>query len=125
MFSGVTVCLLIVGLVNVIPVAGVLSVQKLEKAYEITLSTNDLIILMRHRALLFGIIGGFILFSAFAPLYQAAAMVMAGISMVGFVLVAYSVGGFNASIHKVLIADYAGIVFLVIAVFFKYGLGSS
>jgi len=122
MSKGITLCLIIVGLINFVPVAGVLSAQKLEGAYNVALSSSDLIILMRHRALLFGVLGGFILFSAFVPSYQSAAMIMAGISMVGFAVLVNSVDGFNASINKVLIVDYAGILFLAIAVFLKYGL---
>jgi len=84
-----------------------------------------LIILMRHRALLFGVLGGFILYSAFVPSYQGAAMIMAGISMVGFAVLVHSVGGFNASLNKVLIADYIGIIFLAIAAILKHALGRS
>jgi len=125
MSKGITLCLIIVGLINFAPVVGVLSAQKLQGAYDVALSSNDLIILMRHRALLFGILGGFILFSAFVPSYQTAAMLMAAISMVGFAVLVHSAGGFNASINKVLIVDYVGIVFLAIAAFLKYYLGRS
>ena len=97
-----------------------ISAQKLEAAYSISLVSNDLIILMRHRALLFGVIGGFILYSAFVPVYQGPAMLMAAISMIGFVALMYGVGGYNDSLHKVLIIDYIGIVFLAVAVAIKY-----
>jgi len=122
MSKEISLCLIIVGLINFVPVVGVLSANQLQGAYNVTLSSNDVIILLRHRALLFGILGGFILFSAFVPFYQSAAMIMAGISMVGFALVAHSVGGFNTSINKVLMVDYVGIAVLAIAVFLKYGL---
>ena len=125
MSKAITLCLIIVGLINFLPVLGVLSAQTLENAYGIALSSNDMIILMRHRALLFGVLGGFILVSAFSPFYQGAAMVMAGISMAGFAVLALSIGEFNPSVHKVLMADYVGIAFLVIAAFLKYGLARS
>lgn len=121
----ITFLLVIVGLINFIPVAGVLSVQKLEGAYNIALSSNELMILMRHRALLFGVLGGFILYSAFVPSYQTTAMIMAGISMVGFAVLAHSATGFNTSINKVLIVDYVGIFFLAIAALLKYNVGRS
>ena len=116
-------CLVIVGLINFLPVIAVVSAQRLESAYDVALSSNDLIILMRHRALLFGLLGGFILFSVYSPSYQSAAMLMAGISMVGFAVLAHSVGGFNAAMNKVLVADYVGIVFLIIAVVLKLSAG--
>ena len=116
----ITICLLIVGLINFIPVIGVLSSLKLENSYSISLASNDLIILMRHRALLFGVLGGFILYSAFNQAFQGAAMIMAAVSMIGFALLVMSVGDYNQSIYKVLIADLVGILFLLIAFVLKY-----
>ena len=116
----VMACLIIVGLINFIPVIGVLSSQRLEGAYSITLLSNDLIILMRHRALLFGVLGGFVLYSAFVKSYQGAAMLMAGISMIGFALLVFFVGEYNESIFNVLIADLVGVTILLIAVILKY-----
>jgi len=115
-----TFCLVVVGLINFAPVLGVISAQKLESAYAITLASNDLAILMRHRALLFGILGAFILYSAFVPHYQAAAMIMGGASMVGFALLVVAVGGYNAAVAKVLFMDIVGILFLLAAVVLKY-----
>lgn len=116
----ITLCLIVVGLINFVPVIGLLSVQKLESAYSIELASNDLIILMRHRALLFGVLGGFILYSAFVTSYQGVAMVMAVVSMIGYAVLVYWVGGYNDSIFKVLIVDIVGIVFLAIAALLKY-----
>ena len=79
----ITVCLVIVGLVNVVPVLGIFSASKMEKAYDVRIESNDMAILMRHRALLFGLLGGFILYAAFFPIYHIPAMVMAGVSMIG------------------------------------------
>ncbi len=125
MSKGITLCLIVVGLINFLPLVGVYSAQRLESSYGIALVSNDLVILMRHRALLFGVLGGFILYSAFVPQHQAAAMVMAGVSMVGFAILVHSVGGFNESVNRVLIADYVGLFFLASAGFLKYGLGRS
>lgn len=116
----VTVCLVIVGLINLVPVVGVLSAAKLESAYAVSLAGNDLIILMRHRALLFGILGGFILYAAFVPSFQVAAMIMAAVSMVGFALLVLLVGDYNAALHKVLLADIVGILFLGAAATMKF-----
>lgn len=117
-------CLIVVGLINFVPVMGLLSAQKLESAYSIELASNDLVILMRHRALLFGVLGGFILYAAFVSSYQGAAMIMAAVSMVGYAALVYLVGGYNGSIFKVLVIDVVGIVFLAIAVILKYAVKS-
>ena len=74
---------------------------------------------MRHRALLFGVLGGFILYSAFYPIYQNAAMLMAAISMLGYVVLVYSVGGYNQSLYKVLLVDFVGLAVLTVAVILK------
>ena len=114
-----TFCLVVVGLINIAPVLGIISAAKLEQAYSVNLASNDLEILMRHRALLFGVLGGFIIYSAFFPAFQVAAMVMAGVSMIGFAALVVLVGGYNAAILKVLIADLVGIGFLVAAALLK------
>jgi len=121
----ITLCLAVVGLINFVPIAGLLSAQKLESSYSIELASNNLIILMRHRALLFGVLGGFIFYSAFVPSYQGAAMIMAAVSMVGYVALVYLVGGYNDSMFKVLVVDVVGVVLLAIAVILKYVVKSS
>lgn len=120
MGKAITFCLVVVGLINFAPVLGVISAQRLESAYSIAFSGNDLAILMRHRALLFGILGAFILYSAFVPSYQSAAMIMGGVSMVGFATLVLSVGGYNEAVGKVLFIDIVGIFFLIAAGVFKY-----
>ena len=125
MGKAITFCLVVVGLINFVPIIGVISAQKLESAYSVTLAGNDLAILLRHRALLFGILGAFILYSAFSPFYQLAAMIMAGVSMVGFALLVLGTGGYNEAIGKVLFIDILGIVFLLAAAVLKYGVKAS
>jgi hypothetical protein len=71
----------IVGVINFLPVIGIISASKLSQAYSIELASNDLIILMRHRALLFGIVGGFIFYSIFK---------VAVVDMVGIVSLAFA-----------------------------------
>lgn len=116
----IAACLVIVGLINFVPVLALISIQKLEEVYSISLLSNDLIILMKHRALLFGILGGYILFSAFNRIHQGPAILMAAISMIGFVVIMHFVGDYNESLDKVLIFDYIGLVFLALVVVLKY-----
>ena len=124
MNMAVAILLFVVGVINFLPVIGVLSAAKISQAYSIELPSNDLIILMRHRALLFGVVGGFILYSVFVPSYQFAAMLMAAITMTGYLYFVWAVGGYNNSIFKVAMVDVLGIVCLALAVVLKY-VGSS
>ena len=117
--KAISILLFVVGVINFLPVMGVLSASRLAEAYSIQLLGNDLVILMRHRALLFGIVGGFVLYSVFVPAMQPAAMVMAGISMAGFLFFLWQEGGYNAALHKVMIADIVGIACLAGAVILK------
>ena len=116
----ISILLFIVGLINFVPVIGVMSADRLSNAYSIELVGNDIVVLMRHRALLFGIIGGFILYSVFNPSYQIAAMIMAAISMLGFLYFVCAVGDYNGDIAKVAIIDLVGIAILAIAAILKF-----
>ncbi|NNC55758.1 MAG: phosphopantetheine adenylyltransferase [Pseudomonadales bacterium] len=115
----ITLCLIVVGLINFAPVLGVLSVQNIEAAYGLGIADSNIGILMRHRALLFGILGGFVLCAAFIPRYQVAAMSMAGASMIGYAMLVLGAGGYNPMLAKVLVADFVGITFLCIAIILK------
>jgi hypothetical protein len=64
-----TTLILLVGLANLLPVVGVLSAARLQIPYGVALDDPNLVILMRHRAVLFGVVGGLLVASALhAPL---------------------------------------------------------
>ena len=109
-------CLVIVGVINTLPVVGMLGADRINAAYGLTLNSPDLEILLRHRALLFGIIGGFILASIAIPPLRLAALILAGISMVGFLIISWQVGGANAELQRIAQVDIIGIAALVGAV---------
>jgi len=120
-----TMSLVIVGLINFAPIIGILGSKELESTYGLSLLSDDLLILLQHRALLFGLLGGFILYSAYNPLYQTAAIVMAAISMVGFALIFHTLESGSPALTKVLYFDYVGIFFLTIAIIIKYGFNNN
>lgn len=119
MSKAITFCLIIVGLINFLPILGIGSALQIEQAYAVIIESNDVEILLRHRALLFGIIGGFVVISAFKEHYQKPAMVMAAISMAGFIATVLTVGGYNDSINKILMIDVIGLLFLIAAAILK------
>lgn len=112
MNKAITLLLIVVGLINFLPVVGALSADRIAQAYAIDVSGRDLELLLRHRALLFGILGGFIIYAAFVPALQPAAMVMAGISMAGFLLLAWPPGDLNPALRRVLAVDLVGLLLL-------------
>lgn len=79
-------CLVVVGLVNLVLVLGVFLGFKMEKAYDVCIVSKDLEILMCYWVLLFGVLGGFIIYVAFFLIYYVVVMVMVGVSMIGFVV---------------------------------------
>ncbi len=115
----ITVLLILVGLINFLPVAGVLSADRIASAYMVEVAGPDLEILLRHRALLFGALGGFILYAAFTPMLQWPAMILAAVSMIGFLVLVWSVGNSNTSLIVVAMVDLVGIVLLLAAVTLK------
>ncbi|MCC6260355.1 MAG: hypothetical protein IT311_05775 [Anaerolineales bacterium] len=52
-----TIMLVVVGVINFLPVFSALGVKQLNKLYALDLSNEGIILLMRHRAILFGIRG--------------------------------------------------------------------
>lgn len=105
--------LLLAGLINFIPVVGAISAEQLEKLYGIALLDRDLVILMRHRAILFGLLGVFIIYSAFRESLQTLACIAGLVSMIAFIILAYAAGEFGEVLNKAIVADVIGSVALV------------
>ncbi len=99
---------------------GVLSAEILARAYDIPAPEGDLLILMRHRALLFGIVGSIILVSAFRRNLQPTAMAAACVSMVGFIVLTLGSGAYGEKIHNVMLIDVAGTGLLIVAAFLRF-----
>lgn len=69
---------------------------------------------MRHRAVLFGLLGVFLLFAAFNPAVQSGAFIAGFISVTSFLWLAWSIGNYNEQIARVFIADIVALVCLII-----------
>ena len=108
--------LVIVGVIHLLPLAGVLGAERLTALYGVSLSDPNLVILMRHRAVLFGLLGLFLIFAALRRSMQPAAFVAGFVSVLSFLFLAGSVGGYNAQIGRVFVADIVALVCLLIGV---------
>ena len=82
----ITGLFLIAGLINFAPVMGVLGDTFIASAYGIDVTNRELSLLLQHRAVLFGIIGGLLLTAAFRPALRPVAAACGFTSMVGFAL---------------------------------------
>ena len=110
----VSAMLAVVAIIHLMPVIGVLGGARLSALYGIPLDEPNLAILMRHRAVLFGLLGAFLLYAAFRPALQPIAFVAGFISVLSFLYLAWSVGGYNAQIGRVFTADIVALACLVV-----------
>ncbi|MCB1624631.1 MAG: phosphopantetheine adenylyltransferase [Pseudomonadales bacterium] len=110
----VTAMLVVVGVIHLLPLSGVLGSGRLATLYGLSFSEPNLAILMRHRAVLFGLLGIFFIFAAFRPVFQTVAFMAGFVSVVSFLLLAWSVGGYNAEVARVCMADTAALACLVV-----------
>ena len=110
----VSTLLIIVGLINLFPVIGVISVESLARLYGYVPEGVDAVILMRHRAVLFGILGAGIVTSAFKPAFQLPACIAGLVSMLAFIALALAAGEYGDALNKVVVADVIGSLGLII-----------
>lgn len=102
----------LIGVINTLPLIGVVSASRLGALYGVPWTDPTTILLLRHRAVLFGIIGGFILYSAFKPGLQPLAMLAAGVAMGSFLLLGGQSGG---ALATVVLMDRIGLAALALA----------
>ncbi len=112
----ITGLMLVVAVIHLLPISGFFGVERLASLYEIEITDGNLEILMRHRAILFGLLGGFLAYAAFTPVLQPIAFLAAFVSVPSFFFLSFSVAEFNDAIRKVVIADIVASVSLLGAI---------
>ena len=112
----VTAALLVAAVIHLVPLVGVLGAARLEALYGLPVTDPNLAILMRHRAVLFGLLGAFLAIAAFRPALQGAAFVAGFVSVVSFLGLAWSTGGYNDLVGRVVTADIVALVSLMVGV---------
>ena len=110
----VSAMLVVVAVIHLLPLSGVLGGERLAALYGMPFNDPNLAILMRHRAVLFGLLGLFLLFAAFRPQFQAIAFIAGFVSVVSFLWLAWSTGGYNMQIARVFTADIVALACLII-----------
>jgi hypothetical protein len=109
----VTTLFILAGLVNLLPVTGVLGAERLESLYGLPVAGDDLLLLLRHRAAMFGVVGGLIIFAAFRVHLRAAATVAGLVSMAAFMLLALPLSAHGEPLQRVFWADVIASALLV------------
>lgn len=100
--------------IHLLPLSGVLGSERLASLYGLQFNEPNLQILMRHRAVLFGLLGAFMVFAAFKPAYQTVAYIGGFVSVVPFLYLAWSVGGYNEQVGRVFVADVVALGCLIV-----------
>jgi len=104
--------LLIVALIHALPLVGVLGAAKLTQLYGIDVQDPTLEILLRHRAVLFGLLAAFLAYAAFRPELHRLALIAGFISVASFLVLARLASAYNPELSTVVRADWLALVLL-------------
>jgi hypothetical protein len=115
--------LIVAGIIHVLPLPGLMGAAHLERLYGLAFNDPNLLIMMRHRALLFALLGAFKIYAAFRAELVPLAIIGGLISAAAFIGLAWSVGGYNAAVARIVVADFVAVGCLVVAAV-CYGLSS-
>lgn len=106
-----------VGVIHLLPIAGVTGAAALGRLYGLTISDPNLLILLQHRAVLFAIVGLLQFAAVFRVEWRPLALAVGAVSILSFLLVALWVGSYNAAIARVVWADVLALGLLAVAAF--------
>jgi hypothetical protein len=105
--------LVVAAVIHLLPVAGLLGRDALRRLYGRSFEDPDLEIMMRHRAVLFGLLGALLLYAAAEPRVRGLAYGAGLVSAVSFLVLALSVGGYGEAMRRVVVADVVAVVALI------------
>ncbi len=112
----VAIGLVIAGIIHLLPLAGVLGVAQLQALYGVAMDDSSLVLLLRHRAVLFGILGLLLIAATFVRSLQPVAFAAGLVSVVSFLALAWMQAPYNERIARVVVADWTALVALVAAI---------
>lgn len=105
--------LIFVCLIHVLPGLGVFGGERLLALYGVSPDEPNLQILLRHRAVLFAMLGAGLAWSIFMPAWRPVMIGASMISMVTFLLIVWLEGNANAALRRAAYIDIVAIVGLL------------
>lgn len=110
----VALVLLIVAIIHLIPLSGALGEARLFALYGLHFDDTNALILMQHRAVLFGLLGSYMLYAIIVASQRIYALIFGLISVVSFLLIVFFVGEPNETIFRVVWVDGVALLLLVV-----------
>ncbi len=107
--------LMAAGLIKWLPVTGVLGAARLRALYGPDFRDPLVLLLLRHRAVLFGLLGALLMTAAFVSALRVAAIVGGLLSTLSFIGLARSAGPLPARIARIVAADWVASAALLLA----------
>jgi hypothetical protein len=104
--------LLLVATIHALPVVGVLGPGKLSQLYGFPVTEGSLELVLRHRAVLFGLLAGFLAYAAFKPELHRLALVAGLVSVASFLVLAALVSSYSQPLATVVRVDWAALLLL-------------
>lgn len=111
----VPITLALVALLHALPLAGVLGAAKLSTLYGVDARDPALELLLRHRAVLFGLLAAFLAYAAWQPALRGPGLVAGLVSITSFLLLAMPAGLLPPALATVVRLDVAALILLLAA----------
>lgn len=109
------ISLFVAGVINLLPSLLAFLPAKIAKSYGIEIPNANYELLLRHRAILFGIIGGLMIYAALVKKHYELSTIAGLVSMISFIILYFLIGkDINSELKKVMIIDVVATVILCI-----------
>jgi hypothetical protein len=111
----VPLTLALVALLHALPLAGVLGAATLSVMYGVDARDPALELLLRHRAVLFGLLAVFLAWAAWQPALRGPGLIAGLISVASFLLLALQAGPLSSALATVFKLDVIALILLLAA----------
>lgn len=109
----VSIILIIVGIINLLPLVVFFDPAKTAKLYGVPIEGESLLILMRHRGVLLGLVGAMLIYVAFRREFRLFAIALALISKLTFIFLTFTAPDYTNEVRQVALIDVGAIILLL------------
>lgn len=107
-------------LIHLMPLLGLFGSDGLQRLYDLRFDEPNALVLMRHRAVLFGLLGSGLLLAIPYRAWRAPMLGAGLVSTLAFLVLALATPGINAALQRVLAADIVAFVALLLAALIEF-----